>query len=203
MQWKRAEIYVVDRRSDLSMDEALEGGTTKAVGEALAIELNALAIVDDAVAVDSSPRAGDVARERDVDIEVLVTLRELRWEIESQGLKTGLAAGAVAGAAFAGGIVGGLVATTVVAATDTDVDGYADLDVRWRELNSERIFEKKYAAHCEREYPTLDADSNKTKASIVTCALTMAMEQFRVDLKSFAAAGSGAPTPAPVTTPPP
>jgi len=88
-----------------------------------------------------------------------------------------------------------------VAATDTDVDGYAALDVRWRDVRFDRSFEKRYSGHCEREFPTLEADRNRAKGSIAACALGLALEDFRRDVRVFVAGGTIAPAPTPTPTP--
>lgn len=187
-RWSKAEVYVVDRRSDRDLDTALVHRTDMVVGEAIVAEMTASGFV-------GAPKLCGFWREtsrqqyldQGVDLEVVTTLHDLRWEIENHGLKQAAKTGVLGTAAVLGGVAGGLLATAAVSATKTDVNGHAKLDVRWADMRFDRTFAKSYSGHCEREFPTLKADGNEAKSTITSCALGQALSHFRRDISAFAA----------------
>jgi hypothetical protein len=74
-----------------------------------------------------------------------------------------------------------------MAATDTDVDGHAKIDVRLTDLVLGRSFSKTYTGHCEKEWPTFDSDQPQAKGRMVACAFELAIQGLRADLEGFAA----------------
>jgi hypothetical protein len=187
-KWSKAEVYVLDRRGDRGLDTALTLRTDVVVGEAIVAELAASGLVDELVLCGFWRETSRHAYlEQGVDLEVVTTLHELRWEIENYGLKHAATTGVVGTAAVLGGAAGALLATAAVAATEMDVNGHAKIDVRWADLRFDRSFQRSYAGHCETEFPTLEADGNEAKSKVTACALGAALSHFRRDVPAFAA----------------
>jgi hypothetical protein len=178
--WKRATILVIDERSDKSLDEALTIAVDRAVGEALVAEARSSSIASEvSYSTYSPPTPHAQSLQQGIDVEVVARVKELRWEIVNYD--------ALQATAFAVGLLTGLIGAAVMAATKTDVDGHATVDIQWIDLRSGRSFDRTYVGHCQREWPMLASDQAEAKAKMSACALENALRGLRTDLELFAA----------------